>query len=191
MRDLYLDVDNTILNSSKALVECYSQITGEKPLKQLPLEWNLKDIFPNADKNIIHKIFESQEFIDRVELFDGAYDVIKALSEKTNIHLITVGTPTNLELKRKYFQEKLPFCNYIGLEQHGKVFDKSCVKDAILVDDRLDNLNSTINTTKVLFRYKNLPYQWQDGWEDQAKYVLHKWDDMAYLLLNLLIKLQY
>lgn len=184
--DLYLDYDNTILDSSKILIESYYLLTGVKPATYNDFTWNCDIAFPpHSDREIIHKIFDIPLFFKLANdnILPSALHILHELTPYYNIHIVSCGTDSNLKLKEAWCKEHVPFItSFIGLNQTSKTFDKSSVaKNGVIIDDRLDALLSSENCLKVLFRYNDNPYQWQEGYDNLLKegkidYVAKQWD---------------
>lgn len=167
---LYVDFDQTILDSTQIMIDCYEHLTGEKALTRKDYTWNLKSAFPNYDKEIIHKIFEIPMFFELANkyVFKGCKRRLYNLSKHYDIKIISCGTDENLRLKGEWIEENLPFVQeFIPLSQNGKVFDKSiCEENSVIIDDRIDCLLSAKNCFRILFKFDNRPYEWQNGYEE-------------------------
>lgn len=184
---LYLDYDGTLVDTPKILPEAYYLLTGVKPVKDISLDWNADTCFPpRANREIIHKIFDIPLFFKLASdnIFPSALHILFELSQYYDIHIVSCGTESNLKLKEEWCKEHIPFItSFIGLNQTYKTFDKSSVaKDGVIIDDRLDALLSSENCLKILFRYNNELYEWQDGYKELLKnnkldHVAFHWDE--------------
>lgn len=183
---LYVDFDQTILDSTQIMIDCYEHLTGEKALTRIDYTWNLKSAFPNYDKEIIHKIFEIPMFFELANkyTFKGCKRTLFNLSKYYDIKIPSCGTDENLRLKGEWIEENLPFINeFIPIRQNGKVFDKSiCEENSVIIDDRLDCLLSVNNSLRILYRNRNNPYSWQIGYEellakDEIQKVVTEWNE--------------
>lgn len=202
-QNLFLDIDNTAIKTNEIMASVYYHLSGVKPKQLITYEWNMKDCFEphELDKELVHKIFEVREFFDLVKPYEGCVEILERLLPYYNICPVSVGTKKNLELKREYLPRWFPFIpqeNYILLEQHGKheLIDKSCCRDAVIIDDTLSALKSSVNCLKILFRYKNKPYAWQNGYEDLLRtadihHIAYLWDeDLFTKLVNYAVRKQ-
>ena len=165
---VWLDFDTTLVDTTKSMILTYEHLTSEKPLTYYDMSWNLRQSFPNGNKDIIHELFNTEYFFNSLDLFEGVYETLNNLYNYCTLKICSYGTPRNLELKKKWILKNLPMIkeeNIVLLEQNKKNFDKSvCVGD-ILIDDRLEPHLTCNCKTKVLFRYNNNPYEWQEGYE--------------------------
>ena len=184
---LYLDYDNSLVDTSKIIPEAYYLLTGVKPVKEFSETWNSDDVFPpRADREIIHKIFDIPLFFKLADsnIFPSALHILFELSQYYDIHIVSCGTESNLKLKKEWCKEHIPFItSFIGLNQTSKTFDKSsAAKNGVIIDDRLDALLSSENCLKILFRYNDNSYEWQEGYEELLKdnkidHVAFQWDE--------------
>lgn len=167
---LYVDYDNTIVNTARILPEAYYLLTGVKPVKDMALDWNADTCFPpKASREAIHKIFDIPLFFKLANdnIYPSALHILYDLSKYYDIHIISCGSESNLQLKKEWCKEHLPFISsFIGLNQTSKTFNKSVAKNGVIIDDRLDALLSSDNCLKILFRYNNELYEWQEGYKE-------------------------
>ena len=193
MASIYVDFDNTLVNSIKTVVDIYNdEFRGTKRFK--PVDWTtvnsysfkeLKRIFPNWIKNT----FESEDFFQRCKLDYNAKEVLKTLKQEFEIYVCTLGTGKNLKLKKQYVQKELPFIEgFIGLNTIDNS-DKSSVdmSNGFLIDDLDTNLQSSNAKFKICFGDK---YSWNSdfqiniyqnrfrcaNWWDVQRVVLEAWE---------------
>lgn len=99
-----------------------------------------------------------KELFDNLELFPNAYEVIKELSKKYELWLVTIGTDDNLFNKIPYIKYKLPFIkNKLYINNSNSKMNK-CVlsppfapEDSIFMDDVYSNLISANVNHKYCF----------------------------------------
>ena len=170
---LYIDIDNTIIPTNELMPLLYEKVTGIKAKSYKALTWNIKDCFDekDLDKEIIHKLFEMEEFFELARPYKRCLRTIFNLSKYYDIHFVSVGTAKNLELKRTWLKENFPFVsedNYILLEQIGKAdsIDKSCCVDGVIIDDNLSALLSTKDCLRIMYRPYGDELEWRNGYEE-------------------------
>lgn len=188
-RPLYIDLDNTIFNSAKAFLQAYN-VMFEDTGKEETLCWNFSDC--NVDPTKIRTVFDSSLFITYLKPYYGALDVIKALSSETDVSIVTIGTYENIKHKIWLF-ECLGLTKYCGMipiikpENKDIVMNKEIISGrGVLVDDHPRNLKTSTIDKKVMFSYRDKPYDWQKDYNTQYK--ITNWDKKAYKLLLKLIK---
>ena len=187
---LFIDLDNTCYPSNIAMPIMYEKMTNTKLKSHCTTTWNMYDLLPKEklDKNVIHKMFDVEEFYNVCKVYDGCKQVLYELLPYYDIYFVSVGTEENLNIKRKWLKEQFPFVsedNYILLNQAGKAstIDKSCCsgETSVIIDDTLSALNSATTGLKILYRHDNLYYSWQEGYkellkQDKISYVATQWN---------------
>lgn len=186
---LWVDFDTTLVDTTKSMIVTYEHLTNEKPLTYYDVSWNLRQSFPTGNKDIIHELFNTEYFFNSLDLFEGVYETLNNLYNHCTLKICSYGTPRNLQLKKEWILKNLPMIkeeNIVLLEQNKKNFDKSvCIGD-ILIDDRLEPHLTCNCKTKVLFRYNNNPYEWQEGYEqllleNKINFVATSWKDKDFI----------
>jgi 5'(3')-deoxyribonucleotidase len=181
---LFLDMDNTIINTIKSFCECYNDLYQFRPgFKEACWcnveKYNMKDECPLIlNKNDIfgsYLFFQKAEFIN-----ENTYDVIKKLNEKYQVIICTIGIPKNLSFKSLWVEERLPFIDdYILIKNSNCKMDKSIVNmsNSIFVDDYTDNLDSSNAAYKIVFGDEY-------SWSQTKNYTrCFNWTDIEKLLI--------
>jgi 5'(3')-deoxyribonucleotidase len=156
---LFLDFDDTIVNSSKAICDIYNMLykdyNGFKPADWTKnVTWDFKDECPLMSQQDKTNLFRSKIFWDNVKLFPDAYNALLALSAKYRIIIVSLGTLKNLSYKALFLKEKLPFIDdVILLKNSGTKMDKSFINmsGGIFIDDVLSNIESSNADKKYVF----------------------------------------
>lgn len=161
---LYLDFDNTIVDTIAAIVSIYNEdfSSHENFVSINPKDvtsWEFKEC-NLATYEEINKYFGDNKFFQRIKLYPCAGQVLRSLSHRYDITIVSHGYPENLKLKEKWVNEKLftqIFSNectskFIGVNwnEHS---DKSHVdmSNGIFVDDSVKNLESSNAKYKILY----------------------------------------
>lgn len=163
-RNLFIDVDDVVLNSSKAAINIFNKkfnLNPEKSFKDIS-EWSYKSICEDITKKDIIEAFESDEFWDSVTINEYFKNLInnKVIEKYCKICFSTRGTEKNLEKKRimlTKFMEGNALKNleweFIGIdtkiysEDHGKKHVN--MKHGIQIDDNINYLNTNADV-KIL-----------------------------------------
>jgi 5'(3')-deoxyribonucleotidase len=156
-RNLFLDMDGTLINSIKRVVELfdedYLEHKGYYKVHWTDINsWDFKELLL-LDKKQVNDYFCDPRFFDhRLEYMDNAYEVINRLKNYFYIHLVSMGLKENLSLKQTWIQENLPFSNFIGCD-FNNVNDKSHIdmSEGIIIDDVAKNLDSSSAEEKIVF----------------------------------------
>lgn len=161
---LFLDFDNTIVDTIAAVVslynEDYSSHDGFVPINPKDVtSWEFKEC-KLAIYEEIDKYFGDERFFQRIKLYPGAKQSLHSLSHMYDITIVSHGYAKNLKLKEKWVKDKLfkeifdSSCNaeFIGVDWK-EYSDKSHVdmSDSIFVDDSIKNLETSNAKYKILY----------------------------------------
>ena len=161
---LFLDFDNTIVDTIAAVVSLYNEdYASHEGFVQIdPSEvtsWEFTEC-NLATYEEIDRYFGDKRFFQRVKLYPSAGQVLRSLSHRYDITIVSHGYASNLKLKEKWVKDKLfkeifdNSCNaeFIGVdwETHN---DKSHVdmSNSIFVDDSIRNLETSSAKYKILY----------------------------------------
>ena len=161
---LFLDFDNTIVDTIAAVVSLYNEdYASHEDFVQVDpkdvtswefIECNL------ATYEEIDRYFGDERFFQRVKLYPSTGQVLRSLSHRYDITIVSHGYVNNLKLKEEWVKDKLfkeifdNSCNaeFIGVdwETHN---DKSHVdmSNSIFVDDSIRNLETSSAKYKILY----------------------------------------
>ena len=161
---LFLDFDNTIVDTIAAVVSLYNEdYASHEDFVQVDpkdvtswefIECNL------ATYEEIDRYFGDERFFQRVKLYPSTGQVLRSLSHRYDITIVSHGYANNLKLKEEWVKDKLfkeifdNSCNaeFIGVdwETHN---DKSHVdmSNSIFVDDSIRNLETSSAKYKILY----------------------------------------
>ena len=142
---LFLDIDEVILDSHKALVSILNNTfelngTSDELIPLFITEWSFDTILTMLNNRLednsklanklqseghtlplqmdyIMSIFESTEFWDEVYFKEGAITLLENLKDKYHIYFITKGTDNNLKEKDEWFKSVFPYLNTTFTEQ--------------------------------------------------------------------------
>lgn len=165
---LFVDVDGVIIDSVSAICKTYNYLyqhyadfVAADPTKVKT--WNMKEIIPLCTN--VENLFSSNLFFEYAELMPNAKEVLLSLSDKYDIHIISIGTPLNIAQKALYLREKLPFIkNMIFISNDGCVMnkDKIVMDNGIMIDDNQDNLTNPTCSLPIVFGKK---YEWNEKFQ--------------------------
>ena len=145
---LYVDFDDVLVNSNKAIRTAWSKDFDQPFPEQELTKWDFG--LPVGDrKNYVKEVFEQDNFWDNLELYEDAIKYLSLLknTNKFEIILCTVGTTLNIEKKMKFLKENNLnniFNYYIYVEQiwSNQQPKKTFISDGILIDDNKNNLTT-------------------------------------------------
>lgn len=168
---LFVDIDNTIINTNKAFCEVYNSLYRFHPDFKKADYTKVTNYSFSCECPLVSnplELFEEELFFDVCEFInDNTYEVLKELNQKYKIIVLSIGTPKNLANKAYWLEEKLPFINdYILINNSNCIMDKSIVnaEDSIIIDDMPSNLRTSNAETKILF---GKIFSWNNGWQGE------------------------
>lgn len=179
MNTIYLDFDNTIVESNKRIIDIlnnkYKISKSEKDLN----DYNYNSIYPITVEEKL-SMFESDEFYSGLEFKPGVLDVLKKYADIYKIIIVSKGTPLNLEKKEKWIRQNIPFeFPFIGLS--GQSFRKKVdMEGAIQIDDTFKCLETNASL-KILYKnFNNFP--WQQPECDEEYFTTNTWEEIDSIL---------
>lgn len=164
---IYCDYDSTICNSIKAIVDLYDE--DFKYYKKFEyIHWTDIRTWDFLECNCakpeyINTYFNQQRFFDKVEFMDNAEEVLKRLSRKYEIVIVSLGFSPNLKGKTYWINEHMPYAKFIGVNMK-KYKNKNHIdmSDGLLyIDDKSCNLNTN---AKHQLCFGDI-YDWNEDWE--------------------------
>lgn len=184
---IYLDADDTILESSKTVIEIINERYNISPPKTFDdiTDWNYTCIYPGMTSGEVDAIYASEEFFARVEPDKAFLSVYERHKDNFEFVVVTTGTRENLDRKEAWFRSHFPPFDFVGIEfpKDGTNFDKSVLtmKGGIQIDDRVDSLIGTKAACKILIR-NGLDVPWNQPVEGANLYVVQNWVDIGQIL---------
>ncbi len=184
MVTLYVDADDTILDSSKAVIEILNEKYNLSPAKTiLDLEdWNYHSICDEVTPAEVTEIYNSKDFFDRVKIKKGFENFWGKHKDKFSLKIVTKGTSENLRRKEEYFSKYLPEAEVVGvgfstdtLSDFGK--GHIDMTGGIQIDDRTDSLNTNAPIKILITHGMQLPWnQYLGEYDKESVYILENWD---------------
>ena len=150
---IYLDIDNTICNTTKRYVEIYNQEYNQQADWTKCYNWDYSDICPLLEDAEV--IFAREDFYnDKLDFMDKYMaTVIQLLNlQDYDIHFVTIGTKYNLAYKEQWLEKKFPYIpktNYHLLEKTDMGKEEIHMQGGILVDDNYINLLTSNSDLKI------------------------------------------
>ena len=138
-----LDMDDVITDCLGAVIEAYNTKYGTSFKKNKCNIWNLSEYF-GCEREDVLKLFRAKKFFEELTPLKGSISAIKKLikSTKYDVYIITATSDedgSELVQKIKWFKNYIPEFN---TKRIISCCDKYVVRGDVLVDDKIDNLNS-------------------------------------------------
>ena len=184
MITLYVDADDTILDSSKTVIEILNEKYNLSPAKTiLDLEdWNYHSICDEVTPSEVTEIYNSKDFFDRVKIKKGFEGFWRKNKDKFSLKIVTKGTSENIRRKEEYFSRYLPEAEVVGVEFNTDTlsdFGKGHIDmtNGIQIDDRTDSLNTNAPIKILITHGMQLPWnQYLGEYDKESVYILENWD---------------
>ena len=182
---LFIDADDTILESSKAFIDIVNQQDNINPPKTYEelRDWKYRSLFPYMTNERIFEIYDSEEFFNIVKVnldFENFY-----LKHENDFewNIVTKGHKSNIEHKQKYFKKHLPKAKVIGCRFNsieGQSFDKSHIDMdyGIQIDNRTDCLIGSNANIKILFKNNRNFYWNRTDTTSEPLYIMNSWKEI-------------
>lgn len=172
MNNLYLDFDETIVESNISFLSIANKKFNTNKQVCDVKRWDYTDLFPITPKEV-EDIYASDEFFGNLKFKHLAKETIDRFKDIFNIHVISKGTYQNLENKRIWINENIGDVEFTGIIVGNKnILDMS---DGFFVDDRVDNLHHSNAKIKILLKNEN-NFKWQLDTTDL--YIVNNWKEL-------------
>ena len=194
---LFLDADDTILQSSETIIKMLNEKYNINPPKTVEDigDWGYRSIYKNLSSAEVDQLYESDIFFNDVAINPVFWDFYTKYRDQLDISVVTKGTRVNIEKKKKYLDEA--FNNqytYYGIvlvkDEFNRVirnYDKSKIdmSGGIQIDDRADCLENTNAAVKILIRngerYWNKPILCANM--PNNVYIVNNWNEAIEIIL--------
>ena len=186
---LFIDADDTILESSKTFIEILNERFNISPPKTYGdlKDWCYRSIYHFCTKDIINEIYDSDTFFEKVKINEIFKNFYNEHENDFEWFIVTKGHPKNIEQKKKYFRKHMPKAQVIGCLFHSPdnvEYDKSHIdmKYGIQIDDRTDCLVGTNANIKILFKnYREFKWN-QTSITAEPIYKIDTWSEIVNVL---------
>lgn len=168
MKTIIIDMDDVLADASARILEIFNELNETSVDKNF---FNERDFYEFINSNG-HKPYRPQlfepGFFGNLKVMPDAQEVVKELSEKHNVYVVSAATefPNSLREKYDWMAEHFPFISWKNFMLCG---DKSIVKGDVMIDDHEKNLKTFQGETllydamhnKLLTGYHRV-YNWQE-----------------------------
>lgn len=181
MQKIFLDFDNTLVESDKRIIEILNKRYNLNKTENDLTDCYYTSIYNKVTEEEIEDIFASEEFFDGLEFKPFAYDMFNKYKDKYEIVITTKGSWYNLELKESWIRNHLDSeVSFLGLS--GDAHDKSSVnmKNGIQIDDNSNCLRTNAGI-KILYK-DNHNYPWQRKYINKNILLVDSWEQIDEIL---------
>lgn len=184
-KKLFVDFDNTIVDSIDAIVSLYNEdFKYYKNFKHVHscnvTSYDFKEL-TLATKDYIDGLWTQPRFFKRLKFIYEAKEALSILKRDYDIYIVTMGYFPNLVQKRMWIAENLPFVKDIICIDLYQYQDKSNVdmKNQTVLDDDSKMLRSTNAAIKIMF---GDVCEWNKDWDGMRCY---NWPEVISFLKNM------
>ena len=180
MITVYIDFDNTIVESNKRVIEILNKKYLLNKTEDDLNDYGYNSIAPITEKEKL-EIFESDEFFKGLEFKEGFLEFFKRNKKNVSFVVATKGTSVNLEKKEKWLKKNLSKkIKFIGIDN--KDFSKKQVNMAggIQIDDFITSLDTNADL-KILYK-DNHSFEWQTNYINTDIVVVNTWKEIDDIL---------
>lgn len=167
---ILIDFDNTITDTSRAYFDYYQEQTKDYSTEYLEdkVSWNMANLCPLwSRQEQADNVYIQEGFFKHLKLYPNVIEILNKLkSEGHYLHIVSCHDSRGKRYKINWIKENLPMIDkitIIPIDSGIQKFDKSNVYGTILIDDKVDALESSKCKYKVLYGL----YPWN---EDCKKY---------------------
>ncbi len=180
MDTIYLDFDNTIVESNRRVIEIINKRYGTSKEENDLLDYGYQSIYPITNEEKLG-IYDSDEFFEGLELKPNILKVLLNYMQKYKIVITTKGTFDNLCKKKAWIENNLPCqLGFIGITNDS--FSKSSVdmSNGIQIDDVVDALDTNAKL-HILYKSGN-NFPWQKVKPNKNIVIVDTWEQIDEIL---------
>lgn len=180
MKTIYLDFDNTIVESNKRVIEILNDRYNISKTEDDMKDYQFNSIYPISEKEKLD-IFESDEFYNGLKFKPNVLEVLDKYKDSYKFIIISKGTENNLAKKQQWIIKNFPYtCKFIGLS--GQTFNKDEIdmSDAIQIDDNFSCLRTNA-AIKILYKSFN-QFPWQQANSEDEYIAVNTWEEIDSIL---------
>lgn len=154
---IIVDYDSTIVKTHEAVLKAYREETGDygTEINDENLTWNMKNICRYWSQEQVDNVFINPNLFKHMECFENAKDVLTMLHlEGHYLEICSMHKTAGIPLKYEWIKNNLPFIDKITilpLDNGLQKFDKSSVSGDIIIDDRIDSIETSPCKYKILY----------------------------------------
>ncbi|MBO9731881.1 MAG: 5'(3')-deoxyribonucleotidase [Chitinophaga sp.] len=169
MARIAIDMDNVMADLTQHLLDVYAKEYGEvidpERMNNVPEGSALPE-------GVAHYLLRQPGFFRNIPVMAGSQEVVKALTEKHEVFIVSAAMefPLSLAEKLEWLNEHFPFISWRNIVFCGS---KTIVEADYMIDDHDKNLASFKGTPLLFTAPHNLPltaYQRVNNWEEVAAF---------------------
>lgn len=179
---VYLDFDNTQVNSTKRLVYFLNKHYNTNKNYREIRKFDCSDLFPTVTQKLILDIFDRKEFFYDLDFFPNCKEILSNHKEDFNYQITTICTEKSAIHKKMYLDKEFP-CKYIfkDIIKNGTGKQNIDMSDGIIIDDHIDNIRSSNAKYKILYKGE-LDTEWNQFKISDNCFITRNWNEVDEIL---------
>lgn len=173
MTTVYVDFDNTIVESNQRAIEILNDKYGLKKSEDDLEDYGYTSIAPITEEEKLG-IFESDEFFSNLKFKSDFLKVLNKYDGKVKFIITTKGTAENLKKKEQWVKENIPGnINFVGVTNNSLGKKQVDMTNGIQIDDCTAALDTNADI-KILYK-DNHNFNWQSNYNNTNILVVNTW----------------
>ena len=173
MTTVYVDFDNTIVESNQKVIEILNDKYGLNKSEDDLEDYGYTSIAPITEEEKLG-IFESDEFFSNLKFKSDFLKVLNKYDGKVKFVITTKGTAENLKKKEQWIKENIPGnISFIGITNNRLSKRQVDMTNGIQIDDCTAALDTNADI-KILYK-DNHNFNWQSNYNNTDILVVNTW----------------
>ena len=176
MKTVYIDFDNTIVESNQRVIEILNERYGLSKTEDDLVDYGYKSIAPITEEEKLN-IFSSDDFFSNLRFKSDFLKVLNKYSGKVKFIITTKGTEENLKKKKEWVKDNIP-CDigFVGITNDSLSKKQVDMSDGIQIDDCTAALDTNASL-KILYK-DNHNFSWQSDYSNTDIMVVNNWKEI-------------
>lgn len=173
MTTVYVDFDNTIVESNQKVIEILNDKYGLNKSEDDLEDYGYTSIAPITEEEKLG-IFESDEFFSNLKFKSDFLKVLNKYDGKVKFIITTKGTAENLKKKEQWVKENIPGnVSFVGITNNSLSKKQVDMTNGIQIDDCTAALDTNADI-KILYK-DNHDFNWQSNYNNTDILVVNTW----------------
>lgn len=173
MTTVYVDFDNTIVESNQKVIEILNDKYGLNKSEDDLEDYGYTSIAPITEEEKLG-IFESDEFFSNLKFKSDFLKVLNKYDGKVKFIITTKGTAENLKKKEQWVKENIPGnVSFVGITNNSLSKKQVDMTNGIQIDDCTAALDTNADI-KILYK-DNRNFNWQSNYNNTDILVVNTW----------------
>lgn len=173
MTTVYVDFDNTIVESNQKVIEILNDKYGLNKSEDDLEDYGYTSIAPITEEEKLG-IFESDEFFSNLKFKSDFLKVLNKYDGRVKFIITTKGTAENLKKKEQWVKENIPGnVSFVGITNNSLSKKQVDMINGIQIDDCTAALDTNADI-KILYK-DNHNFNWQSNYNNTDILVVNTW----------------